>query len=103
MVALALMVAICINGSRAWQELLLNGCSYGQQWQARYQSLASAKRRGIKVVEMQPIVGIQPRHTLIRGYDNQPNFRNIRNVNIAKWYGIDSVRTNPQLMHKALF
>lgn len=102
-VALALLVALCVNGSRAWQELLLNGRSYGQQWQARHQALASAKLHGVKVVELRPIIGIQPRHILIRGYDNQPGFSNIRNVNIAKWYAIDSVRTNPKLMHQALF
>lgn len=103
MVALALLIAICINGSRAWQELLISGQSYGQQWQDRYTTLVLAKHHGIRVVEMKPIIGIQPRHTLIRGYDNQPNFNNIRNVNIAKWYGLDSVRTNPKLMHEALF
>ena len=103
MVALALLIAVCINGSRAWQELLISGQSYGQQWQDRYTTLVLAKHHGIRVVEMKPIIGIQPRHTLIRGYDNQPNFNNIRNVNIAKWYGLDSVRTNPKLMHEALF
>lgn len=103
LVAVGLALAVGINTTRAWAELLVNGPSYQQQWQARYTALAAARAQGKKSVDMLPITNIQPYHTLIRGYDNQPDFKNIRNVNLAKWYGLDSVRTTPRLMHLALY
>lgn len=98
-----LVVATAFPISRAWMELVVNAPSYASQWQERHQILRKASAQGIKKVTMAPILHIRPFHTLIRGYDNQPDARNIRNVNVAAWYGLDSVRTNPRLMPSALF
>jgi hypothetical protein len=103
LVALLLVVATAFPISRAWVEVAVNAPSYAKQWQERYQMLREASEQGIRKVRFTPILNIKPRHTLIRGYDNQPDAKNIRNVNVAAWYGLDSVQTNPQLMSHALF
>ena len=103
LVALLLVIASTFPIGRAWIELAINAPSYAEQWQHRYQTLRKAREQGIKKVRLAPILNIKPHHTLIRGYDNQPNVNNIRNLNVAAWYGLDSVQTNPELMSNALF
>lgn len=103
LVAVMLGVALTFPVGRAWLELTQNAPSYARQWQARRKTLELARTQGHREVNLAPIVGIEPRHTLIRGYDNQPDARNVRNANLAAWYGVDSVRTDPARMAGAYF
>lgn len=102
-VAGAVVLALSVTCGRAWVEFLINAPSYSRQWEERNQVLKQAAASGSQIVELRPILQVQPRHVLIRGYDNQPKYNDVRNMGIAKWYGLDSVRTNPRLLSQALF
>ncbi len=81
---------------RAWHELLVDAPAWNQQCQRRYALLRQAAQQNPHApVQLAPIYHVTPRYVLVRGYDIAPTFNKPYNRDIARYFGVDSVRVDP--------
>jgi uncharacterized membrane protein len=100
-VLLGILVLAPVN--RAWRELLIEAPAWHQQCQRRYALLQQvAQQHPHTNVQLAPIYHVMPRYVLVRGYDIATTFNKPYNRDMARYFGVDSVRVDPAA-HGAAF
>jgi hypothetical protein len=103
LIAGMLLLLVGLTSLRVWQECLREAPRYAAQWQARYELFRQAARRPHTKLTITPMLAVTPHHIMIQGYDLQPDYDFYTNRQLARWFGLDSVRTDPAQMKRAAF
>jgi hypothetical protein len=92
--AAALLVVVFVAPTiRAWQEALWEAPRWAAQCEARDLVYRNPHSRQGKIT-VPPITHVTPRYVLVRGYDIQPDYAHPLNQSVAKYFQLDSVRTD---------
>ncbi|OGX81527.1 hypothetical protein [Hymenobacter coccineus] len=103
LIAVFLAAIVSLTSVRAWLELAIDAPPYVHQWQGRYALFDRQAQQPNQKLTIAPIVGVTPRHITIHGYDIQPYYNFYVNGQVASWFRMDSVRTDPSQMGHAAF
>ncbi|MGI4737939.1 MAG: hypothetical protein ACRYG7_22450 [Janthinobacterium lividum] len=76
--------------------VLVEAPAWHQQCQRRYALLERvAQQHPHTNVQLAPIYHVVPRYVLVRGYDIATIFNKPYNRDLARYFGVDSVRVDP--------
>ena len=94
-VLLAVFLAAPVR--RAWREVLVDAPSWNRQCEQRYALLRRLANTTPHVnVQVPPIRRVVPHYVLIRGYDIAAGYHSPYNLDMAAYFGVDSVRVDPE-------
>lgn len=102
LVAALLVVVVTAPTIRAWQEALWEAPRWAAQCEARNVLYRAPGSRHHKLT-VPPITHVTPRYVLVRGYDIQPFYHHPLNESVARYFQLDSVRTDAQWPTPASF
>jgi hypothetical protein len=100
--AVLLVVVVAAPTIRAWQEALWEAPQWARQCEAR-DALYRAARGHQGKLTVPPITHVTPRYVLVRGYDIQPFYNHPLNISVARYFQLDSVRTDARWPIPAAF
>lgn len=86
-----LLVVFAAPVRRAWQEALYEAPAWAAQSEARIPIYLKHRGQHVKLI-VPPIVHVQPRYVLVRGYDIQPYYLHPLNTSTASYFNLDSVK-----------
>jgi hypothetical protein len=100
--AALLVVVFTAPTVRAWQEALWEAPRWAAQCEARNLVYCNPRSRYSKLT-VPPITNVTPRYVLVRGYDIQPDYNHPLNLSVARYFHLDSVRTDTKWPIQASF